>query len=78
MTAKYLVSYGRGQELKPPFLSFKTALEAAVVLDQAGKVNVSVINTDAIDVCPDQGCKSCSRDGLTDQEREALAEAGLG
>lgn len=76
MPAQYIVTYGRGRELKPLNV-FQNALSVALELDKHFAGTVGIVNQDNIDVCMDEDCKSCNRDGLTAEEREALSDAGL-
>ena len=76
MAAQYIVQYG-SKEL-PPLNVWSNALAVAVELNQHTGQAVSIVNVDAIDVCPDSDCTSCNRDGLSAEERQALMEAGLG
>lgn len=76
MAASYIVQYGRRQE-SAPIETFGDALLLAASHHNDHPGTVTIINTDLIDVCPDEECSSCNRDGLTAEEREALSDAGL-
>ena len=76
MPAQYVVTYGR-KEL-PPLHSWQDALLVGKELHKHSGHAVSIVNINAIDVCPDGDCTSCNHDGLTAEEREQLEEAGIG